>query len=62
MKELRIRRSLPVVMTALAALPAGHALAAKHVASRVTAMSQSTKAKKYVGPFVDMRWGPVRAA
>lgn len=63
MKELRIRHSLPtVVLTALATLPAGHALAAKHAASSPRVTHKSVKTTKYVGPFVDMRWGPVRAA
>lgn len=63
MKDLRVRRSLPAIaLTALASLPAGHALAAKDPAGHLKAPPAALKAKKYVGPFVDMRWGPVRAA
>lgn len=63
MKDTRVRRTLPVaVLTGLAALPAGQALAAKHVVAKGKAAHPPVKAKKYIGPFVDMRWGPVRAA
>lgn len=62
MKLFRIHHSLPVLLAALAALPAGHAIAAKHVGSRVEVKSSSAKAKKYIGPLADMRWGPVRVA
>ncbi len=61
MKNEHILPALPaVVLTALTVLPAGHALAARKVAVKAT--PKPIPAKKYVGPVVDMRWGPVRAA
>jgi uncharacterized protein with FMN-binding domain len=53
------RRLTALVVAALASIPAGSAWAAK---SGVTHTPKSTaKAKKYTGPLVDMRWGPVQA-
>lgn len=46
-------------MTALAAVPAGSAVAASHVAAH--SGKTAVKAKSYKGPLVDMRWGPVQA-
>lgn len=48
-----------VIMTALAAVPAGSALAATHGSTNAT--KSKTTTKKYTGPSVDMRWGPVKA-
>lgn len=61
MKQTRMKRAIPaMVMTALAAIPAGQALAATHHAA-TQAKSKATKGKTYKGPLVNMRWGPVRA-
>jgi uncharacterized protein with FMN-binding domain len=44
-------------MAAMAAFPIGNAWGAAPAAHAAA----STKAKKYTGPLVDMRWGPVQA-
>jgi uncharacterized protein with FMN-binding domain len=43
-----------IVLTASAAFPAGHALAASH-------STATSKTKTYKGPLVDTRWGPMQA-
>jgi uncharacterized protein with FMN-binding domain len=47
--------------TALAAVPAAGALSAPSPAAHASAPAAAAKAKKYKGPSVDMRWGPVQA-
>jgi uncharacterized protein with FMN-binding domain len=51
------------VMTAMAAFPVGNAWGTAHAAAltSVTHPQAHVKAKKYKGPLVDMRWGPVQA-
>lgn len=51
-------RSISIFLAAAASLPAAsHAFAAAHA----TAHATKAKTKKYKGPLVDMRWGPVQA-
>ena len=57
-----MHRSIPaLLMTIMAAFPAGGAWAATHTSAhqgKVTAKHKSTH--KYKGPIVDMQWGPVQ--
>jgi uncharacterized protein with FMN-binding domain len=50
-------------MTAMAAFPAGAAWGTAHAAALTSAAHAraAAKSKKYKGPVVDMRWGPVQA-
>jgi len=55
----------PLLIAALATIPAGQALAATHKATptpKPTPKAKTAvKSKKVTGPLVDMRWGPVQA-
>jgi uncharacterized protein with FMN-binding domain len=53
------RKITAFIMAALAAIPAVNAWAASHGSTQAT--KTSAKTKKYTGPLVDMRWGPVQA-
>lgn len=70
--ETRMKRSSTALgLAALASLPAGTTWAAAHAtkpkatavhkSTKKTAAKTKTKAKKYSGPLIDMRWGPVKA-
>jgi uncharacterized protein with FMN-binding domain len=57
-------RFIPTVLiAAMAAFPVGNAWSTVHAAAltSVTHARSAAKAKKYKGPLVDMRWGPVQA-
>ena len=61
MNQNRIKQAIPaIVLTGLAAIPAGRALAATH-GHAATKAKAATRAKTYKGPVVSMRWGPVQA-
>ncbi|MBV9280696.1 MAG: FMN-binding protein [Chloroflexi bacterium] len=55
------RRNRALMATALAAVPAAGVLTAPGPAAHASAPAAAAKAKKYKGPSVDMRWGPVQA-
>jgi uncharacterized protein with FMN-binding domain len=59
----RARLIPAAVMTAMAAFPVGNAWGTVHAATMTSVVHThaAAKAKKYKGPLVDMRWGPVRA-
>jgi uncharacterized protein with FMN-binding domain len=65
MKKDMNRKITAFIMAALAAIPAVNAWAASHGSTQATKTSTksktSAKTKKYTGPLVDMRWGPVQA-
>ena len=55
-----MHKSIPaLVMAGIAAGTASNAWAATHTTA--LSVKTATKAKKYKGPVVDMRWGPVQA-
>jgi uncharacterized protein with FMN-binding domain len=55
-----MRKSIPaLIMAGVAAGTAANAWAATHTAAH--SAKKVAKAKKYKGPVVDMRWGPVQA-
>lgn len=57
-----MRKSIPaLIMAGIAAGTAGNAWAATHAAAHSVKKVAKAKAKKYKGPVVDMRWGPVQA-
>ena len=53
-----LRRAMPVLILTGAALPAGSAMASTSARSHA---APAARAKKFKGPVVDMRWGPVQA-
>jgi uncharacterized protein with FMN-binding domain len=57
MKRPTMRRTLPVFLVAAGIVPAGSALAATHAPVHA---NKTVKVKKYKGPAVSMRWGPVQ--
>jgi uncharacterized protein with FMN-binding domain len=57
-----MHKSVPaLIMAGVAAATAGNAWAATHTPTFNTDAKAKAKAKKYKGPIVDMRWGPVQA-